>query len=412
MESDAQPAGAHARRAAAACSSKVIDAEVFEQFLQNKFLGAKRFSLEGAESLIPLLDRLIERAARASVVEIVIGMAHRGRLNVLANVMEQAGVARSSPSSRTSVDPTIQRGGGDVKYHLGYSIDRLRATAATARKVHLSLAFNPSHLELVNTVVQGRVRAKQDRVGDASRTRCLPLLIHGDAAFAGQGIVAEALNMSELDGYTRRRHDPRRRQQPDRLHDLAARRALDDLRDRRRAHAADPDLPRQRRGSRRRWRRWSIWRSTSASASTATSSSTVLLPQARPQRGRRAVVHPAGHVPRIAASRRSATAYLRTTSPTRRRTASADHRRARPTRSRRASARRWRRQLEIATKLADAAASQHVRRRLGAASRAAPDAAVPRGADRGAAREAQRGRRAALTTRPADFNVHPKLEAS
>jgi 2-oxoglutarate dehydrogenase E1 component len=182
---------------------QVIGAEVFEQFLQNKFLGAKRFSMEGAESLIPLLERLIERAARSNVVEIVIGMAHRGRLNVLANVL------RKPPSQifaefLDKQDPAEDaNAGGDVKYHLGYSIDRAFPGAAgpEAHKVHLSLTFNPSHLEWVNTVVQGRVRAKQDRISDGGRTRCLPLLLHGEAAFAGQGIIAEAFNMSELDGY-------------------------------------------------------------------------------------------------------------------------------------------------------------------------------------------------------------------
>jgi len=179
---------------------KVTEAEVFEQFLAKKFVNAKRFSLEGAESLIPLLDRMIERAARANVAEIVIGMAHRGRLNVLANVMEK-------PASQIFAEFLDKEGaldgpgGGDVKYHLGYSIDRVFGSDGDAKRVHLSMTFNPSHLEWVNTVVQGRVRAKQDRTGDTGRSRCLPLLIHGDAAFAGQGIVAEAFNMSELAGY-------------------------------------------------------------------------------------------------------------------------------------------------------------------------------------------------------------------
>jgi 2-oxoglutarate dehydrogenase E1 component len=178
---------------------KVSEAEVFEQFLAKKFVNAKRFSLEGAESLIPLMDRLIERAARANVSEIVIGMAHRGRLNVLANVMDK-------PASQIFVEFLDKQspddfGGGDVKYHLGYSIDRVFGAETDAKRVHLSMTFNPSHLEWVNTVVQGRVRAKQDRTGDTGRSRCLPLLIHGDAAFAGQGIIAEAFNMSELAGY-------------------------------------------------------------------------------------------------------------------------------------------------------------------------------------------------------------------
>ncbi|HXI55377.1 MAG TPA: 2-oxoglutarate dehydrogenase E1 component [Polyangia bacterium] len=176
---------------------KVTDAEVFEQFLHKKFLGAKRFSLEGAESLIPLLDRLIERAARSDVTEIVIGMAHRGRLNVLANVLEKP----AAQIFAEFMDKHGEDSGGDVKYHLGHSHDRVFGSGSDAHRVHLSLSFNPSHLEWVNTVVQGRVRAKQDRLNDAERSRCLPLLIHGDAAFAGQGIVAEAFNLSELDGY-------------------------------------------------------------------------------------------------------------------------------------------------------------------------------------------------------------------
>jgi len=182
---------------------QVIGAEVLEQFLQNKFLGYKRFSLEGAESLIPLLERLIERAARSNVVEIVIGMAHRGRLNVLANVLQKP-ASEIFAEFQDKVDPNDPGSGGDVKYHLGFSIDRTfgpTGADSAAHKVHVSLAFNPSHLEWVNTVVQGRVRAKQDRVADSARTRCLPLLIHGDAAFSGQGIVAESLNMSDLDGY-------------------------------------------------------------------------------------------------------------------------------------------------------------------------------------------------------------------
>jgi 2-oxoglutarate dehydrogenase E1 component len=185
---------------------QVVSAEVFEQFLQNKFIGAKRFSLEGAESLIPLLNRLIERAARASVVEIVIGMAHRGRLNVLANVLGKPASLifaefQDKVEKVDKAEATGSGGGGDVKYHLGFSIDRVFGEGAEEHRVHLSLAFNPSHLEWVNTVVEGRVRAKQDRIADAARTRCLPILVHGDAAFAGQGIVAEALNMSELEGY-------------------------------------------------------------------------------------------------------------------------------------------------------------------------------------------------------------------
>jgi 2-oxoglutarate dehydrogenase E1 component len=176
---------------------KIIDAEVFENFLQTKFLGAKRFSLEGAESLIPIVDRIIEGASRAGVSQIVIGMAHRGRLNLLANVMGKpaAEIFAEFLDRETSL---AGEGSGDVKYHLGYSSDRVTAGG----RVHVSLGFNPSHLEWANPVVQGRLRAKQDRLGDKARVRGLPILIHGDAAFAGQGIIGEGFNMSGLDGYT------------------------------------------------------------------------------------------------------------------------------------------------------------------------------------------------------------------
>ncbi len=177
--------------------AKIIEAEVFEQFLQTKFLGAKRFSLEGAESLITLVDRLIERAARQGVTQIAIGMAHRGRLNVLASVMGKPPSEIFAEFLDRATDLSGE-GSGDVKYHLGYSGDRVTAGG----KVHVSLGFNPSHLEWVNPVVQGRVRAKQDRLSDKDRTHGLPVAIHGDAAFAGQGIVAEAFNMSGLDGYS------------------------------------------------------------------------------------------------------------------------------------------------------------------------------------------------------------------
>ena len=182
---------------------KVIDAEVFEQFLHTKFIGKKRFSLEGGESVIPLLDRLVERAAHQHVTEIVIGMAHRGRLNVLANLMEKPAAQIFAEFMDMGTASSGHNGSGDVKYHLGYSVDRTYGSSETGptARVHLSLSFNPSHLEFVNTVVQGRVRAKQDRIADTVRERCLPILIHGDAAFAGQGVVAEALNMSELHGY-------------------------------------------------------------------------------------------------------------------------------------------------------------------------------------------------------------------
>ena len=176
--------------------TKLTDAEIFEQFLHTKYIGAKRFSLEGGESVIPLLDLLIERGADHGVDEIVIGMAHRGRLNVMVNILEMD--VRDIFAGFEDKDPRSNMGRGDVKYHLGFSTDR---KTASGRQVHMTLAFNPSHLEWVNPVVEGRVRAKQDRKGDKTRARVLPLLIHGDSAFIGQGVVAETLNLSEIGGY-------------------------------------------------------------------------------------------------------------------------------------------------------------------------------------------------------------------
>jgi 2-oxoglutarate dehydrogenase E1 component len=175
--------------------TKLIDAELFEQFLHTKYVGAKRFSLEGAESVIPLIELLIQSAARHSVDEIVIGMAHRGRLNVLANVMEKS--MRELFFAFNDDRPEMHLGRGDVKYHMGFSSDR----SFEGKNVHLTLCFNPSHLEWVNPVVEGRARAKGDRKGE-DRASVLPLLIHGDAAFAGQGVVAETLNFARLQGYT------------------------------------------------------------------------------------------------------------------------------------------------------------------------------------------------------------------
>lgn len=180
--------------------TKLSDAEIFEQFIQRSYgAGTKRFSLEGAESLIPLLDLLIERAGAEGVDEIVFGMAHRGRLNVLANIMDKS--LREIFAAFEDKDAKRYLGGGDVKYHLGYSTDR---TIESGKSVHLTLSFNPSHLEFVNPVVEGRVRAKQDRIGSPAeaRRRVMPLLIHGDAAVIGQGIVAETLNLTGLEGYS------------------------------------------------------------------------------------------------------------------------------------------------------------------------------------------------------------------
>ena len=176
--------------------SRLVEAQTFEQFIRRKFLGAKSFSLEGAESLIPLLEVAIGKAADQGVLEIVMAMAHRGRLNVLANILHKP----ARDIFREFIDPSVAHadGSGDVKYHLGHSHDYV---TATGQRIHLSLCFNPSHLEFVNPVAMGRVRAKQDRVGDLERQQALALLIHGDAAFAGEGITQETLNLSRLIGY-------------------------------------------------------------------------------------------------------------------------------------------------------------------------------------------------------------------
>ncbi len=176
--------------------TRLTDATIFEEFVQKKFAGAKSFSLEGAESLIPLLGLGVEKADGMGIDEIVMAMAHRGRLNVLVNIIGKS--PRQVFREFEDNDPELYVGGGDVKYHQGYHADW---ETAAGRSLHLALCFNPSHLESVNPVAMGRVRAKQDRMRDVSREKYLCLLIHGDAAFAGEGIVQESLNLSELDGY-------------------------------------------------------------------------------------------------------------------------------------------------------------------------------------------------------------------
>jgi 2-oxoglutarate dehydrogenase E1 component len=174
---------------------KILEAEMLEQFLGTRFLGAKRFSAEGAEGFVALLGFLLDRAVGHGVRNVVIGMAHRGRLNVLANIVGKPLQDIFAEFRDTGI---VGSGGGDVKYHLGHSTDR---DTPDGVPFHVSLAFNPSHLEWIDTVVQGRVRAKQDRYRDFDRLRTMAVLVHGDAAFAGQGVVAEALNMSELEAY-------------------------------------------------------------------------------------------------------------------------------------------------------------------------------------------------------------------
>ena len=178
--------------------SKLNVAEAFETFLQTKYVGQKRFSLEGGESLIPLLDVVLSEAAEADLDEVVVGMAHRGRLNVLANVIGKS-YGQIFKEFEGNLDPKSTQGSGDVKYHLGA---HGKFTAANGKQIEASLVANPSHLECVDPVAEGVVRAKQD-ILDKSQDgfTVLPVLIHGDAAFAGQGVVAETLNLSQLRGY-------------------------------------------------------------------------------------------------------------------------------------------------------------------------------------------------------------------
>lgn len=177
--------------------NKMVEAEGFEKFLHVKYMGTKRFGLDGGESLIPAMEQIIKRGGALGVKEIVIGMPHRGRLSVLANVMGKPYRAIFNEFQGGSFKPEDVDGSGDVKYHLGASSDR----EFDGNTVHLSLTANPSHLEAVNPVVLGKARAKQDQLNDADRTTVLPVLLHGDAAFAGQGVVAECFGLSGLRGH-------------------------------------------------------------------------------------------------------------------------------------------------------------------------------------------------------------------
>jgi len=176
---------------------QLIRADLFEQVLQQRYLGNKRFSLEGVTALIPLVDEILEASGERGAVNLVMGMSHRGRLNVIVHV------ARRAPeevfAGFEDVDPRSVLGSGDVKYHMGATGEYVTRSGA---KIYIHLVSNPSHLEAVDPVTVGRTRAKQDRAGESGREKYLTLLVHGDAAFAGQGIVAETLNLSDLKGYT------------------------------------------------------------------------------------------------------------------------------------------------------------------------------------------------------------------
>jgi 2-oxoglutarate dehydrogenase E1 component len=189
---------AFTREGRKAILNKLVEAEGYEKFLHVKYMGTKRFGLDGGEAVIPAMEQIIKRGGALGVKDIIIGMPHRGRLNILANVMQKPYRAIFHEFQGGSYKPEDVDGSGDVKYHLGASSDR----EFDGNKVHLSLTANPSHLEAVNPVVLGKVRAKQDQMNDAAeRIACLPILLHGDAAFAGQGVVAECLQLSGIKGH-------------------------------------------------------------------------------------------------------------------------------------------------------------------------------------------------------------------
>jgi 2-oxoglutarate dehydrogenase E1 component len=172
-------------------------ADLFEQVIQQRYLGSKRFSLEGTTALIPLVDEVLDAGSRLGATELVMGMSHRGRLNVIAHVARRP--AEEIFAGFEDVDPRSVLGSGDVKYHMGATGEY---TTYSGNEVHIHLVSNPSHLEAVDPVTIGRTRAKQDRTGEGGREKYLPLLVHGDAAFAGQGILAETMNYADLPGYT------------------------------------------------------------------------------------------------------------------------------------------------------------------------------------------------------------------
>ena len=271
---------------------KLNQAEAFETFLQTKFVGQKRFSLEGGETTIPLVDEICEAAAETGLDEVAIGMAHRGRLNMLANIVGKK-YSQIFREFEGNIDPRTVQGSGDVKYHLGAEGEFV---AGSGDKIKVSVAANPSHLEAVNPVLEGIARAKQDILNKGADYPVLPLLVHGDAAFAGQGVVAETLNLSQLRGYRTGGtvHVVINNQVG--FTTVARLVALLALRHRRGADGAGADLPRQRRRPRGLHPRGPARVRLPPGVQQGRRHRPRLLPPPRSQRGRRPVLHPAADV--------------------------------------------------------------------------------------------------------------------
>ena len=271
---------------------KLNQAEAFETFLQTKFVGQKRFSLEGGETTIPLIDEICEAAAEAGLDEVTMGMAHRGRLNVLANIVGKK-YSQIFREFEGNIDPRTVQGSGDVKYHLGAEGEFV---AGLGDKIKVSVAANPSHLEAVDPVLEGIARAKQDVLNRGADYPVLPLLVHGDAAFAGQGVVAETLNLSQLRGY----------RTGGTIHVVVNNQvgfttspglvALLALLHRRGPDGAGADLPRERRRPRGVHPRRPAGLRVPPGVQQGRRHRPGLLPPPRSQRGRRPVVHPAADV--------------------------------------------------------------------------------------------------------------------
>ena len=267
-------------------------AEALERFLATKYVGTKRFGLEGAESAIPILDTVLSAAADADLDGTVIGMAHRGRLNVLANIVGKS-YDQIFREFEGYVDPTSVQGSGDVKYHLG-AVGKYVSQSGADIKVEL--AANPSHLETVDPIVLGMVRARQDQIDPPGSYPWLSILIHGDAAFAGQGVVAECLAMSDIEGYRVGGTDPSHHQQPDRLHHVAAVRPLVPVQHGHGEDAAVAHLPRERRRSRGVRAGGRAGLRVPAAVPQGRRHRHGLLPAPGSQRGRRPELHAAAHV--------------------------------------------------------------------------------------------------------------------